>query len=123
MAATHNGQATWAAFIAAVLFGGFNAIGVRFTVMELPPFWGAVLRFAPAAFLLLIIALIYKLPIPKGRSLFGAALYGVFNFGISYFFLYWGIKNVHAGMAQVILALGPLLTLLLAVLHRQESFR
>ena len=33
-----------------------------------------------------------------------------------------GIRNVQPGMAQVILALVPLFTLLFAVLHRQEAF-
>lgn len=60
---------------------------------------------------------------PKGRSLFGAVLYGVVNTGLSYVFIYYGLLKVQPGMATVFLALVPLFTLLLTVLHRQEVFR
>lgn len=114
---------TWAAFAACVVFGGLNTIGVRFTVMELPPFWGAAIRFIPAAALLFLLAFAQKLPLPKGRGLVGAALFGILNFGLSYIFLYWGLRQIQAGLATVVLALGPLLTLILAVAHRQETMR
>jgi len=119
----HFESLSWAAFIAAIFLGGLNSIGVRFTVLELPPFWGAVLRFLPAAIILFTAAWIMKLPLPKGRALGGAVLYGILNFGAGYVFIYWGLRQIHAGIATVILALVPLLTLLLAVLHRQETLR
>lgn len=111
-----------AAFIFSILFVGFNAIGVRFTVLELPPFWGATLRFAPAALLLFLLVIILKLPIPKGRGLVSAVIYGALNFGGSYAFLYYGLGKVQPGMATVILALVPLFTMIFALLHHQESF-
>jgi len=111
------------AFIFSILLGGFNSIGVHFTVMELPPFWGATLRFAPAALLLFIVVLLLKLPLPKGRGLSGSIIYGALNFGGSYAFFYYGLGKVQPGMTQVILALVPLFTLIFAILHRQETFR
>lgn len=123
MPSSRSSGLTWAAFAASVVFGGLNTIGVRFTVMELPPFWGAAIRFIPAALILLALTMVQKLPLPKGRSLVGATLYGIFNFGLSYIFLYWGLRQIHAGIATVVLALGPLLTLLLAIVQRQESLR
>jgi drug/metabolite transporter (DMT)-like permease len=116
-------RSTFSAFFIMVFLAGFNAIGVRFIVMELQPFWAATIRFAPAALLLLLISLFLRLPLPKGVSLIGAIIYGALNFGGSYSFLYWGLQRVQAGMAQVILALVPLLTLLFAIAHRQEGFR
>lgn len=110
------------AFIVSVILGGFNAIGVRFTVQELPPFWGATLRFAPAALLLFTLGLILRLPLPKGRGLLGAVIYGALNFGGGYSFIYYSLGKVKPGMATVILALVPLFTLIFAILHRQESF-
>jgi drug/metabolite transporter (DMT)-like permease len=112
-----------AAFLLIVLLGGFNAIGVRYTVLELPPFWGATLRFAPAAILFLLLVILLKLPFPRGKALLGAILFGALNFGFSYAFLYYAIQKVQPGMAQVILALMPLFTLIFAVSHRQENFR
>lgn len=112
-----------AAFLLIVLLGGFNAIGVRYTVLELPPFWGATLRFAPAALLFFLIVLLLKLPLPRGKAFWGAILFGALNFGFSYAFIYYAIQKVQPGMAQVILALMPLFTLIFAVSHRQEKFR
>jgi len=111
------------AFIISVLLVGFNAIGVRFTVLELSPFWSATLRFAPAAIILFILVFLLKLPIPKGRGLLGSMIYGALNFGGGYAFIYYGLGKVQPGMAQVILALVPLFTLIFAILHHQEFFR
>ena len=110
------------AFIFSVVLGGFNAIGVHYTVLELSPFWGATLRFAPSALILFFVVLLLKLPLPRGRGLVGTLIYGALNFGGSYAFLYYGLGKVQPGMAQVILALVPLFTLIFAILHRQETF-
>jgi drug/metabolite transporter (DMT)-like permease len=116
-------RTTLSVFILAVLFAGMNAIGVRYILVELPPFWGAFIRFLPASLIMFSLVAILRLPLPKGRALLGAGLYGLLNFGASYSFLYWGLQEVQAGLAQVLLALVPLFTLFAAVLHRQESFR
>jgi drug/metabolite transporter (DMT)-like permease len=111
---------TLAAFIASILMGGGNAIGVRITVEELPPFWGATLRFLVAGILLSIVAVLLRRPFPRGRFLVGSILYGLPNFGLAYIFLYWGLRDATAGTAQVLLATIPLLTLLFAVAHGTE---
>jgi drug/metabolite transporter (DMT)-like permease len=61
--------------------------------------------------------------LPKGKALFGGIFFGSLGIGGSYACLYWGLQVVPPGLTQVILALVPLLTLLFAILHRQESFR
>lgn len=116
-------RVTWAAFLLTVLIAGCNSLGVRFTVEELPPFWGAVLRFVPAALIMAGIVMARRQPLPAGRNLMGAVLYGLVSFGGSYFFLYWGLQKVQAGTAAIVLALAPLFTLLLAALQRLERFR
>src|SRR5512133_1962111 len=123
MEKSDNNHWPFMAFLLSTLLFGFNAIGVRYVVAELPPFWGAALRFAPAGLILFVIVFFLKLPLPKGRSLLGAILFGVVNFGASYAFLYTGLEKVKPGMTQVILALVPLFTLIFAILHHQESFR
>jgi drug/metabolite transporter (DMT)-like permease len=110
------------AFILSIFLIGLNAIGVRYTVLELSPFWGATLRFAPASLLLFFLVFLLKLPLPQGRGLLGSMIYGALNFGGSYAFIYYGLGKVQPGMAQVILALVPLFTLIFAILHHQESF-
>lgn len=106
-----------------VLFAGANAVGVRFTVAELPPFWGAGMRFALASLIFWVITLSRKTSFPSGRALAGVVLYGFFSFGASYAFLYWGLQVVPAGLTQVILALVPLLTFFFAYFHGLETFR
>jgi drug/metabolite transporter (DMT)-like permease len=111
------------AFAVATLFAGANAVAVRFTVAELHPFWGAAMRFTAAGVIFWLIALLRRRPMPTRSTLWASIWYGVIGFGIAYALLYWGLRTVPAGMAQVILALTPLLTFLFAVLHGLETFR
>lgn len=114
---------TLAAFLLVVLIGGINFVAVRFSNRELPPFWGAATRFGAAAFLLFGVVAVQRLPLPRGRALLGALLYGLLGFGASYAFGYWGLLRVPAGLAAVVLASAPLFTLVLALVQRQERFR
>ena len=57
---------------------------------------------------------------PRGRALTGAVLYGLLNFGAGLALAYYALVQLHAGFVQMLLALVPLVTLLLAVAQRQE---
>lgn len=116
-------RATLLAFSGVVLFGGVNAIGVRQTVLELAPFWGATIRFALAGLIMLAIVVATRRTLPRGRSLGGAVLYGAVGFAASYGFAYAGLRETPAGTAQVLIALTPLLTFGLAIVQGQETFR
>lgn len=117
-----NGWATPAAFAAMVLIGGVNFVAVRFSNRELPPFWGAGLRFVVAGLLLFAIASALRLQMPHGGALRGAMAYGAL-FGAAYAFAYWGMLQVPAGLAAVIFAIVPLFTFVLALTQGQERFR
>lgn len=112
-----------AAFSAVVVLGGANAVAVKQTVGELTPFWGAALRFVAAGAVMLLLVVVTRRKIPTGKSLRGAVVYGLLGFSASYGFLYTGIQEVPAGTLMVLVALTPLFTFGLAILHRQESFR
>lgn len=114
---------TVAAFLGVILVGGSNAVAIRVGNVELAPFWGATLRFLAAGLMLMAAMRLMRVAWPRGRALSGAALFGVLNFGLGYAFLYAGLREANAGTAQVVLALSPLATFLLAVLQRTESFR
>ncbi len=114
---------TTAAFIALVIIGGSNAVAVRFSNLELPPFWGAASRFLVAAIIFWGILLASRTALPKGRALIGSVLYGVLAIGASYAFVYWGILRLQAGLVMVILSLSPLFTMFFAVAHGLERFR
>ncbi len=106
-----------------VLIGGSNFVAVRFSNAELPPYWGAALRFLPASLLLLAAMAAWRIPFPHGASLRGAAIYGALNFGLGYALTYYGLQDAPAGTGAVVLATVPLFTLGLVALHGLERFR
>ena|SRR5438876_10034096 len=63
-------------FVAVVLIGGTNFVAVRFSNRELPPFWGAGLRFAIAGALLVGFAAWRHIRLPLGSRFAGVALLG-----------------------------------------------
>jgi drug/metabolite transporter (DMT)-like permease len=111
------------AFTGAVFIGGSNFVGIRFSNRELDPLWGAGLRFALAAGVFGLLFAALRLSLPRGRALALVATYGLLAFGAAYGCLYWAMQDVPAGIAAVVLAAGPLLTLLLAVAHGMERLR
>jgi drug/metabolite transporter (DMT)-like permease len=113
-------RSTVVAFAAIVLIGGLNAIGIKYSNAELAPFWGAALRFGLAAALLAIVVAARRLSLPRGSALVGSIVYGLLNFGVSYAMAYWGLQIAPAALAMIVLALVPLLTLGLAVVHGLE---
>jgi drug/metabolite transporter (DMT)-like permease len=115
------GRETFTAFLVLVLIGGGNAVAVRFTVLELDPFWAAASRFLCASIVFFALMLARRIPMPAGRDLFGDVLYGLLFFGVGFGFFYWGVQEAGAGTAQVILACIPLLTLVLAFAHGLEA--
>ena len=112
-----------AAFAIATVLGGANFLAVRFSNQDLDPFWGAGLRFSVAGALFVVIALALRLPWPRGRQLFDTVVYGMLSFALFYALMYWALVRVTAGMATVVLAVVPLVTLLLAAAHRLERLR
>lgn len=111
------------AFAVAVTVGGANFLAVRFSNRELPPFWGAGLRFGLAALLFVVIALALRLKWPWGRQLGLTVVYGLLSFALSYALVYWALLRVTAGVAVVVLAVVPLVTLLLAAAQGLERLR
>ncbi len=112
-----------AAFATGALLAGGNAVGIRFSNRELDPLWGAGLRFALAAVLLWALMAALRLEFPRGRGLTGAMLFGLFNFAGAFALAYLALVELDAGFGQILLALVPLATLLLAVAWRQERLR
>jgi drug/metabolite transporter (DMT)-like permease len=112
-----------AAFILAVLLAGANGLAIGFSNDELPPYWGAALRFTAAGLICAAIVLARRLPIPRGRALAGMVLYGLLGIGVAFGLLYWALVEVPTGVGIVLLALVPLATLILAVAQGVEPFR
>jgi hypothetical protein len=111
------------AFAGVVLFGGLNIVAVKFSNQDSPPFFGAGLRFALAGTVFLAIAVIGKIPFPRGRALLGSVLYGIYGFVLAFGLVYWALQTLPASIAGVIVAAVPLFTLLLAAVQGLEPFR
>ena len=111
---------TLIAFALAGFLAGGNAVAIRISNEELVPMWGAAVRFFFAAVILFAVVRILRLSLPRGRALIGASLYGLLNFGLAFGFIYWGLLEVTAGTAMVVLATVPLLTLIFAVIFGLE---
>jgi drug/metabolite transporter (DMT)-like permease len=109
------------AFGGAVFIGGSNFVAIRFSNRELDPIWGAGLRFALAAVIFGLLCAALRLSLPRGRALVLVGVYGLLSFGAAYGCMSWAMQEVPAGIAAVILAMGPLLTLILAVAHGMEG--
>jgi drug/metabolite transporter (DMT)-like permease len=97
-----------------------NPLAIRFSNRELAPFWGAGLRMLLMAALLGLVMRALRLELPRGRALRGALLYGALGYGCAVGLTYYGLVHVHAGLGQLMFALVPLATLLLAASQGQE---
>jgi drug/metabolite transporter (DMT)-like permease len=113
---------TLIAFAAFVLVGGGAALTIRFIYGELEPFWSGVLRFGFAAIIFLVLMVIRKVPLPRGRALVGAVLFGALS-GIALLLMYYGLTQTPASLFQTLAAIMPLMTLLFAAAHRLEPLR
>jgi drug/metabolite transporter (DMT)-like permease len=125
----HSGESgvpdtlTMGAFAVAVTLGAGNFLAVRMSNLELPPFWGAGLRFGLAALSFVAISLILRLRWPRGRDLAFTAGYGVLGFATFYALMYWTLTQVTAGVAVIVMAVVPLVTLLLSAAEGTERLR
>ena len=119
----HTDNKSLIAFILVVLLGGSNSVAIRFSNLELAPFWGAFLRLMPAALIYWAILLLRKIDLPTLKDSAVIAINGFVSTGIGFALLYWGLQTVPVSLATVVISTGPLFTLILAVLHRLEKFR
>lgn len=115
-----SGVRTYAAFVGAIVIGGANFVAVSFSNMELPPIFGAAVRFALAGTLFFGILAALRVPLARGRAALGAAAYGILAVGVAYASLYYALVGLSAGTVSVIMAAVPLCTLLLAAALGQE---
>jgi drug/metabolite transporter (DMT)-like permease len=116
-------RVTAAAFLLSVTLAGANGLAIGFSNDELPPYWGATLRFSAAGLVCALIVAARGLPLPRGTALGGMVVYGLVAIGVSFGLLYWALVEVPTGVGVVLLALVPLLTLVLAVAQGVEPFR
>ena len=111
------------AFFLTALLGGGNSVAVRFSNVELAPYWGATIRLGASALLFWLILFIWQIPVPQKRDAIVLLLTGFFGVGVSFGLLYFGFVKLQASLGSVIISMGPLMTYFLAILHGLEKFR
>jgi drug/metabolite transporter (DMT)-like permease len=114
---------TVVAFFSFVLLAGGAAISIRYTYGELDPFWSGTFRFFLVALVFWLLVLVRKVPLPRGRALVGAALFGFLSVGAAFLLVYYGLTKTPASMYSIIVAIVPLMTLLFAALHKLEKLK
>jgi len=111
------------AFALLVILVGTNIVAIRYSNRELAPLWNAGFRFALAAMVFAAIGIARGSSRPSRRALGEGIAYGLLAFAAFFGFLYLGLVRVSAGLGQVILALGPLITFMMAVAIGLERLR
>jgi drug/metabolite transporter (DMT)-like permease len=111
------------AFFTFILIGGGVAIAILYTYEEIAPYWSGVLRFGTAALIFWILLVVRRVPVPRGRALTGAVLFGALSVGAAFIFVYYGLTKTPAGLYQTTVAIVPLLTILFAAAHKLEPLR
>ena len=98
-----------------ILIWGTTWAAIRVGLSGIPPFRGAAMRFAIAGVLLLVLALVRRVPLgraPMERWLW--VINGTLSFSASYGTVYWAEQWVPSGLASVIFATFPLFVAALA---------
>ncbi len=109
------------AFLFFVLVGGGASVAIRITYAELAPFWAAASRFLLAAVAFWALAYFRKIPVPRGRALLGAVIFGTLTVGLAFLLIAWGLVATPASLYQILMAMVPLLTLFLSAMHGVEG--
>jgi drug/metabolite transporter (DMT)-like permease len=113
-------RVTLGAFTGAVVIGGANFVAVKETVEELAPLYGAASRFALACLVFFAILAFTRAPLPRGKALVGAVIYGALGFGAAYALMYVALLELSVGVASVLMAAVPVFTVSFAVVQRLE---
>jgi drug/metabolite transporter (DMT)-like permease len=108
-------------FVGCALIWGTTFLAIRFGNEATPPVWAATIRLALASVLLFGITAVFRMPLPRGKALRGAALWGMFNLGVNMSLLYIGETTVPSGISAVLFATVPLTTALLAAALHVET--
>jgi drug/metabolite transporter (DMT)-like permease len=114
-------RSTLIAFLVFVIVGGGASVAIRMTYAELAPFWAGASRFVLAALVLWALVAARRMPLPRGRALLGAVLFGTLTVGLAFALIGWGLVATPASRYQILMATVPLLTIFLSSMQGIEA--
>ncbi len=109
------------AFLAFIVVGGGASVAIRMTYAELAPFWAGASRYLLGALAFWALAYFKRIPLPKGRALAGALLFGTLTVGLAFILIAWGLVATPASRAMILMATVPLVTVFLSSLQGLEA--
>jgi len=109
------------AFSFFILAAGGASVAIRIAYQEMAPFWTGAARFTLGALIFWGIAAVRKIPVPKGKALWGAVIFGVLTVGLTFLFASWALVVIPASLYQILMAMVPLMTLFLSAFHGVEA--
>ncbi len=113
-----------AAFFAIYVIWGSTFLAIRITVVLIPPWFSAGVRFFAAGVILYAFCRLRGAKSPSWREWRSLAILGVLMFALTYGALFWGEQYVTSGVTSVLEATLPLITVLLEVfVLRHQRFR
>ncbi len=114
-------RSTLIAFLVFIVVSGGASVAIRRTYAELAPFWVAASRFTLGALVFWVVVLFRRVPLPKGRAMAGAVLFGTLTVGLAFILVSWGLVATPASRYQILMAVVPLLTIFLSSLQGVEA--
>ncbi|QNI37246.1 EamA family transporter [Edaphobacter albus] len=112
------------AFLAIYILWGTTFLAIRIAVAEVPPLFAAGTRMFVAGTVLFGWMLAKGTPWPNARQWKSLALMGSLMFVLDYGLLFWAEKSVPSGIAAVLSATVPLMTIALEIfVFRMQPFR
>jgi len=99
---TLSGRA-WAELLLLSTIWGGSFLAVRIALDQIGPIWAVAYRVAPAALALWAVVLLWRLPIPRASSVWGAFLVmGLLNNAIPFSLMAWGQLHIETGLTSIL---------------------
>jgi drug/metabolite transporter (DMT)-like permease len=97
------------------LIWGSTWLFIKLGLQDLPPFTFAGLRFVIAAFILLLVIVMRRTPLPRNRRDWGLIIWtGLLAFTMNYGLLFWGEQRTTSGLAAILQTIIPVFGLVIA---------
>ena len=112
------------ALLAVCFFWGTTYLGIRMSLETWPPMMLVSLRYILSGGLMLIGAVVLRVPLPSGRELRNTVLTGLLVLGIGNAALVWAETWIPSGLAALLITMSPFWMLgINAVMPRREHIR
>lgn len=97
----------YAALLAVCFFWGTTYLSIRMSLETWPPMMLVSVRYILSGSIMLLAAVVFRVPLPKGRELWRTAMTGLLVLGIGNGALVWAETWIPSGLAALIITMAP----------------